>query len=392
MPGNGRALAVEGLRKSYPGDRKARVGAVNGISFHVDEGEFYTLLGPSGCGKTTTLRCVAGLERPDGGTITVAGSTVSEDGLFVSPSKRDIGLVFQSYAIWPHMTVFENVAFPLRVGRHRPPRAEVGRRVEEALATVALDGLESRMATALSGGQQQRLALARALVRQPKLLLLDEPLSNLDAKLRDRLRAEVRQLQRRLGVTTLYVTHDQGEALSMSTRIAVLNEGGIVQEGRPRSIYQEPQSPFVASFVGTSNFIEAEVCGDGLLRTDLGPGQLAAALPAGVRDGEKVSLVVRRENVELHRSGDAVPAGLANTFPGVVTESIFVGETVDTEVRVGSVVLSVRGHPSKRVRPGDEVVLVLAEEYCVVLTDEHGTASAALDEDDWNAGAPAAAS
>jgi iron(III) transport system ATP-binding protein len=374
----GQALSVVGLEKAYVGEKRSKVGAVRGVGFDVEDGEFYTLLGPSGCGKTTTLRCVAGLERPDRGTIILAGATVSGGRVFVPPNRRDIGMVFQSYAIWPHMTVFENVAFPLRVARSRSSRAEIDRRVGEALATVALDGLESRMATALSGGQQQRLALARALVRAPRLLLLDEPLSNLDAKLRDRLRADVRRLQRRLGITTLYVTHDQSEALSMSTRIAVLNHGEIVQEGRPRTIYQHPESPFVASFVGASNFIDGTAVDPaaGAIRTALGEPPVLATGPPGLSAGDPVTIAIRRENIELFRAGQA-PADSANAYRGRVTECVFGGESLDTEVSVGAITLTVRCHANQGVRVDDDVMVRLPRECCVVLTDDHGVASAA---------------
>src|SRR5205823_12558032 len=216
----------------------------------VPEGKFYTLLGPSGCGKTTTLRCLAGLESPDSGEIEIAGQVVysSRTGALVRPDHRPIGMVFQNYAIWPHMNVFENVAFPLRVSERPPSRDETRRMVTEALALVGLEGLEDRPAPQLSGGQQQRLALARALVRKPKLLLLDEPLSNLDAKLRQRMRIELRELQRRLRITTIYVTHDQAEALFLSHRVAVMQNGRIAQEGRPRDLYASPSSGFVADF------------------------------------------------------------------------------------------------------------------------------------------------
>src|ERR687885_785728 len=257
-------IRIQRLEKVFETPRGA-IRAVDEVHLEVGAGEFLVLLGPSGCGKTTTLRCVAGLERPDGGSIVVAGRKVSGNGRFVPPHKRDIGMVFQSYAIWPHMSVFENVAFPLRVARGIPG-ADIKRRVEEALATVQLAGYEGRMATQLSGGQQQRLALARALVRQPRVLLLDEPLSNLDAKLREHMRTEVRELQRALGITTLYVTHDQAEALSMSNRIAVMERGRIMQEGTPREIYQRPATRFVADFVGNANFLEATVLG----RNELG--------------------------------------------------------------------------------------------------------------------------
>jgi iron(III) transport system ATP-binding protein len=215
-------IKVTNLAKHFSGEKDSIVAAVNDISFDVPEGRFFTLLGPSGCGKTTTLRCIAGLERPDGGIIFIGDRVVSSvlDRIFVQPHGRDIGMVFQSYAIWPHMTVFENVAFPLRVGKTKFTEQQVRNKVRQALATVQLEELENRPAPRLSGGQQQRLALARALVREPKVLLLDEPLSNLDAKLREQMRVELRELQRRLGITTVYVTHDQSEALAMSNLIA----------------------------------------------------------------------------------------------------------------------------------------------------------------------------
>src|SRR5712692_7920598 len=251
-------LQVRDLRKTYDAGR-GRVQAVQDVTFTVEDGRFYTLLGPSGCGKTTTLRCIAGLERPEGGEIAVAGVVVSNDRTFVSPHARGIGMVFQSYAIWPHMNVFENVAYPLRVAKPRPSKAETLRAVGEALSLVGLEGLEERPAPQLSGGQQQRLALARALVRRPKLLLLDEPLSNLDAKLRERMRIELRQLQRRLRITTVYVTHDQLEALFLSHRVAVMHDGRIAQEGTPREIYQGPATGFAADFVGNATFLAGEV-------------------------------------------------------------------------------------------------------------------------------------
>jgi len=346
---------------------------VDGVTFEVEEGAFYTLLGPSGCGKTTTLRCVAGLERTDAGRIMVDGRLVSADRprVFVPPHKRDIGMVFQSYAIWPHMTVFENAAFPLRVARRSISGGEIRRRVEEVLGTVQLAGYEDRMATQLSGGQQQRLALARALVRRPKLLLLDEPLSNLDAKLREQMRAEVRDLQRRLGITTLYVTHDQIEALSMSDRIGVMSSGKIVQQGTARDIYQRPTSRFVADFVGSANFLEAEV----LSRSERGMvglqslgGQLRATGPPGVEPGERVTVTIRPENVRLHTSGYAA----VNVFPGVVEEVVFLGEYLDCRVRVGGMLVLTRQHPMVGVRRGDQVFVELPIELCTVLTDRQG--------------------
>ncbi len=388
----GRPLAVHEIVKIYP-DRRDRVRAVDGVSFEVAAGEFFTLLGPSGCGKTTTLRCVAGLERTDSGTITVDGNVVSchQPKTFVPPYKRNIGMVFQSYAIWPHMTVFENVAFPLRVGKERQSGAQLKQRVEKALSVVQLAGYEGRMATQLSGGQQQRLALARALVREPRVLLLDEPLSNLDAKLRDQMRRELRELQRRLGITTLYVTHDQVEALSMSSRIAVMANGHIVQEGTPREIYQRPTSRFAADFVGNTNLLEGEILG----RSDLGgmylqtaAGRIQATCPEGVTAGEKVTLSVRPENVRLHTEA---PSGAVNVLQGIVEQRMFMGEYLDCRVRVGEATLFSREHPTLTIRRGATVYVEVPVELCAVITDTHGVAALSYVHDEQEIDAVAVA-
>jgi iron(III) transport system ATP-binding protein len=363
-------LTVTGLSKIYPTDR-GPVHAVKNVSFQVEEGAFYTLLGPSGCGKTTTLRCVAGLERSDDGEIRLDDKVVSGPGTFVQPHQRDVGMVFQSYAIWPHMTVFENVAFPLRVAKRRVPEREVRERVSEALQTVQLNGLEDRPAPQLSGGQQQRLALARALVRRPKLLLLDEPLSNLDAKLRAGLRIELRQLQQRLGITTIYVTHDQIEALAMSSVVAVMREGVFAQEGPPREVYEKPNSRYVAEFVGTTNFMPGRVVGskDGgttvLVDTEAGA---ITCLPAGdgLATGD-VLVSIRPEFVELARSGE--PAG-GNVVAGQVETVVFLGEYLDCIVRVAGQPMHVRLHPLTPLQAGQSVSLVLPVEQCVALPYE----------------------
>jgi iron(III) transport system ATP-binding protein/putative spermidine/putrescine transport system ATP-binding protein len=240
--------------------RYGEVVAVDGISFQVAEGEFVSLLGPSGCGKTTTLRCIAGLESLSSGEIRIAGDIVAGAGREVAPERRGVNMVFQSYAIWPHMSVFDNVAYGLR----RRPRAEVQRRVGEALRMVGLSGLERRYGTELSGGQQQRVAVARAVVTEPRLLLFDEPLSNLDAGLRERMRFELLELQRRLGRTSIYVTHDQAEAMVMSDRIILMHRGRIVQESSPRELYEHPASRFAAEFVGSANLLDGRIiAGDG---------------------------------------------------------------------------------------------------------------------------------
>ena len=368
-----RALRVEHLFKTFV-DQRANAKAVDDVSFEVTEGDFYTLLGPSGCGKTTTLRCVAGLERTEHGVIAIDGAVVLSDQpkIFVPPHRRPIGMVFQSYAIWPHLTVFENVAFPLRVAKERLPAVELKKRVEESLAMVELADYAGRMATQLSGGQQQRLALARAVVRRPRLLLLDEPLSNLDAKLRETMRMELRQLQRQIGVTTLYVTHDQAEALSMSDRIAVMSSGKIVQEGSPREIYHRPVTQFVANFVGTANFIDAKVLGrdpSGGMTLEGAVGRLHANCPEGVTSGDTVTLTIRPENIRVYPSD---PGGTSNVFPAVVESLSFYGEFVDCRVRIGDRMFLTRQHPTVAFRSGDAVFMELPIELCAVLHDTYG--------------------
>jgi iron(III) transport system ATP-binding protein len=346
----GPVLAVEDLRHRFT-DRRTTIAAVDGLTFEVPDGELYTLLGPSGCGKTTTLRSIAGLERPDGGRVVVTGAVVSDGAIFVPPHRRDIGMVFQSYGIWPHLTVFENAAFPLRAARPRTPERELRRRVEEALATVRLTGTESRMATQLSGGQQQRLALARAIVHRPALLLLDEPLSNLDATLRAALRDELASLQRRLGITTVYVTHDQAEALAVSDRIAVMAEGRIVQEGRPREIYQHPRTQFVAGFVGTTNLLSGAVqgvAGDRLhVATEIGRFVMHRDPAASI--GQAIVVAIRPEQAVLHLEP---PSSTENVVRGEIGQLSYRGDHVDCRVRIGGRSVLTRTHPGVQAAPG----------------------------------------
>ncbi len=364
-------LSVRALCTEYPAEQGPAVKAVREVSFEVPEGKLFTLLGPSGCGKTTTLRSIAGLEKPTAGEITVAGRVMysAEKGIFVAPNRRRFGMVFQSYAIWPHMTVFENVAFPLNVGNRKFGKAEIRDKVARVLAAVALDEFAEREATRLSGGQQQRLALARALVMEPQLLLLDEPMSNLDAKLRERMRFELKRLQRELGLTTVYVTHDQAEALALSHAIAVMNEGRIVQVGTPREIYERPCNRFVADFVGATNFVGGAVAGtDGAaehyrIGTDL--GELRAWSGDMLGSGEKVTLSVRPEDVELSESR---PQG-ANVREGLVEAKVFLGDSVHFQVKVGGRTLLARAHPSLRTPIGNPIFLRIDPEKCVAIRE-----------------------
>ncbi|GAA4728818.1 ABC transporter ATP-binding protein [Modestobacter marinus] len=340
----------------------ARVFAVNDISLEVGEGEMFTLLGPSGCGKTTTLRAVAGLERPDSGRIVVGDRPLFEGGstrhLNVPANQRGLGMVFQSYAIWPHMTVFDNVAFPLQVRKRatRPGKREIQERVAKVLETMELGHLADRQATKLSGGQQQRLALARAVVIEPPLMLLDEPLSNLDAKLRESLRYELKRLQRDLGITSIYVTHDQIEALALSTTIAVMKEGNVLQTGRPRQVYETPNSKFVAEFIGTSNFLRGTVAGreGGNVDVDTEAGRVRLESSVNIPVGEEVIAAVRPECLEISttRWGNR-----PNEWAGTVTNRAFLGDAVDHIVRVGQGSLRVRGNPATSIEPGTEVYL-----------------------------------
>jgi iron(III) transport system ATP-binding protein len=349
-------IEVVNLVKTYRG---STVPAVDGVTFTVPKGGFYTMLGPSGCGKTTTLRCVAGLERPESGTIRLGERTVVSSSVYVPTYRRDIGMVFQSYAVWPHMTLFQNVAFPLEVASEKPPKAEIERRVHEALDLVGLGGLSDRMATQLSGGQQQRLSVARALVREPDVLLLDEPLSNLDAKLRERMRSELLLIQRRVGITTLFVTHDQIEALSMSDRVAIMNHGKIVQEGTPRDVYQSPANEFVASFIGSTNLFRGRVtardaaAGTVVIETGFGAVQAAAPDPS---IGDDVMIAIRPEDIVLNPVDSASDAASGtNILTGAIEIDLFTGVSVEHHVRVESEVLLSRVGSRSTLRTGDAV-------------------------------------
>jgi iron(III) transport system ATP-binding protein len=360
------------LGKYFDTDR-GRLRAVDDISFEVEQGTFFTLLGPSGCGKSTTLRSIAGLEEPDTGTIRIADEVVfsSSEGIAVAPNKRDVGMVFQSYAIWPHMTVFENVALPLKASKKGLSGSQIRARVLSALATVQMKGLEDRPAPRLSGGQQQRLALARALVKEPKVMLLDEPLSNLDAKLREQMRLELGEILKRLHITTLYVTHDQAEALAMSHRIAVMHHGKIIQIGTPREIYCRPNCRFVADFIGQCNFFKGEVARlghEGAPSMVATPhGLFSCSLFDSAKPGTQVLVCMRPENIRLLQE----PSQLSNVLHGEVTSVAFLGEYLDCLVAVGSDdTVRLHLHPADEVRRGEKVYLHMpSESLCAVQMD-----------------------
>ncbi|HEY6199984.1 MAG TPA: ABC transporter ATP-binding protein [Candidatus Binatia bacterium] len=356
-------IRIDDLHVRYQTER-GEVYAVRGIDLDVKQGQFFTLLGPSGCGKTTTLRSVAGLEKPFRGEIVVGDQLVlsCRRNLVVPPYKRDIGMVFQSYAIWPHMNVFENVAFPLREMKKSLSGSDIRARVRKVLSLVQLEGLEDRPAPFLSGGQQQRLALARALVKEPRVLLLDEPLSNLDAKLREETRFEMRELVKRLGITTLYVTHDQLEALTMSDVIAVMEGGRIVQQGTPLEIYTAPQNRFVASFIGLSNFLEGRVRSLGAPgEVETSSGVIKCELPDGAAAGDEVIVVIRPEDVTLN---DGAAGADENMLEGKIEAIVFMGDALECQVAVGAKHIRLKLHPSSGVAKGSTVRLKLPAASC----------------------------
>ena len=357
------AVRLKGLWKTYPGNVTP---AVQDLSLDILDGEIMTLLGPSGCGKTTTLRMVAGLEKPDEGDIFFGDQAVvmTSRGLCLSPDKRNVGMVFQSYAIWPHMTVAENVAFPLKARRF--PKKEIKERVARALELIGLSGFEDRPGPLLSGGQQQRVAFARALVTEPRVLLLDEPFSNLDAKLREQMRISVKLLQKRLKIAMLFVTHDQIEALSLSNRIALINFGVVQQQGDPRLLYEKPANEFVRDFVGRTLLFR------GTVQSGNPSGQIAIALegapdcvvfgrtydPAGIKSGALVYMGIRPEDVELMPAeGSVAPPGMIG---GMIQAALFIGERIEYQVEVdGQGAMLLYGERHEPVEEGGKVWLNL---------------------------------
>jgi iron(III) transport system ATP-binding protein len=364
MAGDPIGVDVDGVSKRYAHRVKGEVYAARNVVLHVRPGEFLTLLGPSGCGKTTTLRMIAGYEMPDEGRIRFGGDDVTAE----PANRRNIGFVFQNYALFPHLSIFENVAYGLNV--RGLPAAEVRQRVGEVLAQVGLQGYEAQFSSQLSGGEQQRVALARAIVIRPRVLLFDEPLSNLDAKLRVQMRHEIRDLQRRLAITTVYVTHDQEEAMAVSDRIAVMNGGSVVQEGSAEDLYHRPASQFVAQFVGRVNLVAGrvtEAAGDRVKVAALGGTIDARSVRHGVKAGDPVRLVVRPEAIAL-----AVSDRPDSALQATVAARTFLGEKIEYLVRCAGETLQVVRYdagPGAILPEGANVALRFAEDAVTVLPE-----------------------
>jgi iron(III) transport system ATP-binding protein len=359
------SISVQGIVKRF-----GKLAAVDRVDLEIGEGEFVTLLGPSGCGKTTMLRLLAGFLTPEEGRILVDGELYSSPERCLPPERRQMGMVFQSYAVWPHRTAFENVAFGLKIRKR--PTAEIRERVDAILKLVGLEGLEDRYAAQLSGGQQQRVALARSLVVEPRILLLDEPLSNLDAKLRERMRVELKQLQRRTGITFVYVTHDQAEAMALSDRIAVFRQGRVHQYASPREVYERPADKVVADFMGLVNFLEGTVEGSGPRGTvrilpDL---ILPVDLPAWAMAGRRVWLAIRPEDIYLSPPGALVAGKDSSNFSGTVREEIYLGGLIDYQVEVAGLPLRVTAHHAAAFEVGASVSVRVDTDCCAVIQQE----------------------
>jgi len=335
-----------------------------------------TLLGPSGCGKTTTLRCIAGLERPDGGEIRIGGDTVvsAERGIYLNPEDRNIGMVFQSYAVWPHMTVFDNVAYGLRV--RRASKTVIRKKTMRALELVGLDDFADRYATKLSGGQRQRVALARAIVYEPRVVLFDEPLSNLDAKLREQMRDELVRLQKEVGITSIYVTHDQGEALVMSDRVVVMDKAVIQQIGDPRTIYSEPANTFVAGFIGVANLMEGKLVSTigPICDVEIGgddsrePMHIQARSNAGATVGDRMFVNIRPEDLSLHVARPQGETG-RNLLTGEVIDTVYLGNFLECRVDVRGNEIGIQIDHFEQLSPGQTVYLMVAPEHVQCLSE-----------------------
>ncbi len=359
-------IRIRNVSKHYHSSGQV-IKALDNIDLTIPANRIFTLLGPSGCGKTTLLRCIVGLESPDSGEIEIGGETVwsRERHIYVPTEHRGLGMVFQTYAIWPHMDVFNNVAYPLQT--RGLPREEIRERVAKTLHFVQLEGFEDRPATKLSGGQQQRVALARALVAEPKVILFDEPLSNLDAKLREETRKELRVFLTDLGITAVYVTHDRIEALALSDMVAVMNRGHIIETGTPRQIYFHSTHRFVVDFIGRTNLIDAVVTSprDGLTVVDCALGEVACRRHEEFDTGDRVTLCLRPEFIRLKR-GDAARA--QNVFSGRIDELVFIGEAFEGEITVNGLQLFIKTEPDSDIRAGDTASFTVDPNNCILVS------------------------
>jgi iron(III) transport system ATP-binding protein len=358
-------IRIRNVSKYYYSEGKT-IAALDHVDLVIPANRIFTLLGPSGCGKTTLLRCIVGLEMPDSGEIAIGDEVVfsTEKDIYVPTEKRALGMVFQTYAIWPHMNVFDNVAYPLQT--RNQSKEEIRRKVEKTLHFVQLDGFENRPATKLSGGQQQRVALARALVAEPKVILFDEPLSNLDAKLREETRKELRVFLTELGITAVYVTHDRIEALSLSDIVAVMKTGRIVEVGTPWEIYFDSDRRFVSDFIGRTNFIEGKIAPPegGLTRIETEIGLIASAKRVDAPPGTAVTVGIRPEFIRVLGPGEKDGE---NIFRGRVESLVFVGDAYEGEVRIGETLLIFRIEPTTAVRKGGEIALHFDPRHCAIL-------------------------
>jgi iron(III) transport system ATP-binding protein len=359
-------IEIKNLFKQYK-----KVTAVNRINLEVNKGELLTLLGPSGCGKTTTLRCIAGLEKPEDGDIIIDGNSMISQS-FVQPSKRGIGMMFQNYAVWPHMKVYSNIVYGLKL--QKISKQDIKKKAKDVLELVGLQGLEDRYPGQLSGGQQQRVALARALIRNPKVLLLDEPLSNLDAKLREKMRFEIKSLVKRMGITSVYVTHDQAEAMVISDRVVVMEKGNIVQTGSPQEIYQKPASRFVADFIGAMNFLPGEVIeavsgtDKVYMRTEFGGRLLCSSTDSVLTaPGRKVYASIRPEDVEVVLS-EPVQAR-DNIFRGTIENKAYLGNFLFLFIKINDTVIRVQAPHLLSLEEGKEINFSINPEKCMVLPE-----------------------
>ena len=351
-------LKVDNLTKNF-----GNVKAIQEVDFEATEGKVLSLLGPSGCGKTTTLRCIAGFENPGQGEIYLDNKEITH----IPPEQRGIGMVFQNYALWPHMTVYGNLAFGLQI--RKVPKPEINKRIKKVLGMVQLEGYENRYPRQMSGGQQQRIAMARALVFEPEIMLLDEPLSNLDAKLREEMRFEFTELQKKLGITAVYVTHDQAEALVISDKIVILNQGKIVQTGSPKEIYSNPKNKFVAGFIAVSSFIDGKVGSFGdekkkvVVKTD--DGLIIQGFNNNLSIGQKVSVAIRMNVIKFIQDENKI-----NVFKGKIIQSSYLGNIIDYKIKVGNWEVRTNSEAKYDFKVGSEVTLYLPPNDIIITSEK----------------------